>query len=154
MALEDRISKGFPLINWYVVTRSLWEDGGPANRDAFEPILDAAIADVVEQTGATEVATSAKRYWQCPDCGAIHFKNVDTLELVAALDTIPAGGSSCSDCGRRSDASEIYSGELDLDAPDELIDRMLGDTDNVTNDPDTKTWFYEGHTIRGPASRT
>ena len=85
--------------------------------------------------------------------GAIHFKNEDTLELVDALGTIPSGGSTCSECGKRSDAGEIYSGALDLDAPDELIDRMLSDTVNASNDPTTKIRSYEGHIIRGPASR-
>lgn len=96
--------------------------------------------------------SSSKRYWQCPSCGAIHFKNEGTAELVALLDTIPSGGSTCSDCGTRSDAGEIYSGALDLDAPDELIDRMLADPGNVSSDPDTKLWHYQGHVIRGPAS--
>lgn len=130
------------------------EDSGPASFEDIQHALAPAIIEIAQSAPAAEPAPSSSRFWQCPRCGSIHFKNADTMELVAALGTIPSGGTTCSDCGTRSDAADIYSGALDLDAPDDLIDRMLADPERVSSDPDTRVWRYQGQEIRGPASRS
>ncbi len=120
------------------------EDADPAEIEAFESVLSSAISDVIESIGSGEITISNKRYYQCPQCGAIHLKNETTLELVLAIGTMPAGGLTCSDCYTRSDSYHIYSGLLDLNVSDDLIDHMLADSDNVSKDQITKTWSYKG----------
>lgn len=98
------------------------------------------------------IQISRKKYYQCPGCGSIMTKNPTWLSAAGAGLGVQ-GGSTCSDCGVRSDLSKIVSGACDFECEDSLIEEMLRNASEVRRDGSQMAYVFRGVEVFGPASK-
>jgi hypothetical protein len=80
-------------------------------------------------------------YWQCIGCGSIHIKEDKSsvgLFLELGLDVV--GGLTCTSCGIRHEAADVFSGKLDPNQTDEELKELLAHPEDAIYDSTTRKW--------------
>jgi hypothetical protein len=83
----------------------------------------------------------SNNYWQCIECGSIHIKEDKSsvgLFLELGLDVV--GGLTCTSCGIRHEAADVFSGKLDPNQPDEELKELLAHPENAVYNSTTRKW--------------
>jgi|GEM_PF-2829424 transcription elongation factor Elf1 len=116
------------------------------------------ITPLIEKICAVESSSfltekETKKYWQCLNCGGVFFKKDREMNEFFLKTGSVMGGITCGSCHTRYNLEDIYKGKYDMYADDEIIDEMFANPSEVNSDNNTKTYFFRGQIIKGPASK-
>jgi hypothetical protein len=82
-------------------------------------------------------------YWQCTKCGVLHTKDDvrrRTAEKFIETESPVFGHESCTGCGVRYEASDVYRGSLDPPQQDGFVAKVLADPKAAQWNAGLKVW--------------